>query len=59
MMSCAAGAWTLSSGGGKGGGGNAYAVGYTMPDEPNHLFPPGSRAYARWAAGVDNAREDR
>ncbi|OCC05133.1 hypothetical protein BA190_09460 [Labrys sp. WJW] len=43
---------------GMGGGGNAYAVGYSMPDEPNHLFPPGSKAYVQWAAGVDNARAD-
>lgn len=43
---------------GMGGGGNAYAVGYTQPDEPNHLFPRGSRAYVHWAAGVDNARDD-
>lgn len=43
---------------GMGGGGNAYAVGYTQPDEPNHLFPVGTRAYVHWAAGVDNARDD-
>lgn len=43
---------------GMGGGGNAYAVGYTLPDEPSRLFPRGSRAYAHWAAGVDNARSD-
>lgn len=43
---------------GMGGGGNAYAVGYTQPDAPNRLFPRGSRAYAHWAAGVDNARDD-
>ena len=44
---------------GMGGSGNAYAVGYTQPDEPNHIFPRGSRAYAAWAAGVDNAKDDR
>lgn len=43
---------------GMGGGGNAYAVGYTRPDARNCLFPRGSRAYAHWAAGVDNARDD-
>ncbi|MFU2936787.1 hypothetical protein B6S59_18315 [Pseudomonas sp. A46] len=43
---------------GMGGGGNAYAVGYTQPDAANRLFPRGSRAYAHWAAGVDNARDD-
>lgn len=43
---------------GFGGGGNAYAVGYTMPDTPNRAFPKGSKAYAHWAAGVDNARVD-
>lgn len=43
---------------GKGGGGNAYAVGYTQPDKPNYIFPKGSRAYVHWAAGVDNAADD-
>jgi hypothetical protein len=43
---------------GMGGGGNAYAVGYTMPDAPNRIFPRGSKSYAHWAAGVDNARDD-
>lgn len=41
---------------GSGGIGNAYAVGFTQPDKPNHIFPRGSRSYAGWAAGVDNAR---
>lgn len=44
--------------GGMGGGGNAYAVGYTQPNTPSRIFPEGSRAYAHWAAGVDNARDD-
>jgi len=44
---------------GAGGIGNAYAVGYTKPDAANHLFPRGSRSYVAWAAGVDNAQEDR
>ncbi len=35
----------------------AYAVGFTLPHEPFRLAPRGSRAYAAWAAGVDNARE--
>lgn len=39
---------------GMGGGGNAY----TLPHEPNHHFPVGTRAYVHWAAGVDNARDD-
>lgn len=43
---------------GAGGFGNAYAVGYTQPEQPNRLFSPGSRAYVAWAAGVDNARDD-
>lgn len=44
---------------GAGGIGNAYAVGYTQPDAANHLFPHGSRSYVAWAAGVDNAQDDR
>lgn len=44
---------------GAGGIGNAYAVGYTQPDATNHLFPRGSRSYVAWAAGVDNAQDDR
>ncbi|HGA2320478.1 TPA: hypothetical protein ACIRVE_005094 [Pseudomonas putida] len=44
---------------GMGGGGNAYVVGYTQPEQANRLFPKGSRAYAHWAAGVDNALDDR
>ena len=43
---------------GMGSGGNAYAIGYTKPNEPNRLFPAGTRAYAHWAAGVDNAMDD-
>lgn len=43
---------------GMGGGGSAYAVGYTQPDMPNRLYSRGSKAYAHWAAGVDNARDD-
>lgn len=44
---------------GAGGIGNAYAVGYTKPDAANRLFPRGSRSYVAWAAGVDNAQDDR
>ena len=44
---------------GAGGIGNAYAVGYTKPDADNRLFPRGSRSYVAWAAGVDNAQDDR
>lgn len=36
---------------------NTYAIGRSMPAEPPRLAPRGSRAYAAWAAGVDNARE--
>jgi hypothetical protein len=43
---------------GMGGDGNAYAVGYTRPHEQNRLFPKGSKSYAAWAAGVDNAHDD-
>ncbi len=43
---------------GAGGVGNAYAVGYTQPEQPCRIFPKGSRAYVAWAAGVDNARDD-
>lgn len=42
-----------------GAGGNAYVVGYTLPEQPARMFPQGSRAYASWAAGVDNALDDR
>lgn len=41
-----------------GGGGNAYAVGYTSPDQPARIFPKGSKSYAHWCAGVDNATDD-
>jgi len=41
---------------GQSGEGNAYAVGFTAPDEPCRLWSRGSRTYVAWAAGVDNAR---
>lgn len=42
---------------GQGAEGNAYAVGFTLPDQPSHLWRRGTRTYAAWAAGVDNARD--
>lgn len=42
---------------GQGSSMNAFAVGFTLPDEPCKIWPRGSSSYAAWAAGVDAALE--
>lgn len=44
---------------GQGSAGNGYAVGRLHADPKRPFAVRGSLAYAAWAAGIDNARDDR